>query len=295
MFSETHFHCRDLRLCISESASHGPPLLLIHGISRGWRDFGTVMPALAARYRLLAVDLRGHGGSAHDAAGRYAVADFVDDIVQLVAAKFDRPGAVWGHSLGALIAASVAAHPALAGQIQCAILEDPPSDLLGQRSQQSRYRPLFTAWRQWAGESLSAAQWVQRLSTQPAWVPGRAEPVPLGQIRDAAAIRFLAACLARVDARVFDALLAGQWPTIDDLGRTLASIPCPWLVLHGSPARGGMCGPDDAQRLAQQAPQGDWVVLPDQGHQLHYGAAETCLRLATTFLDAVDLDNPPPD
>lgn len=76
--------------------------LLIHGImsdSRTWRRVG---PALAERgYRVIAVDLRGHGASLRAAA--YAPADYAADVVETAAELI--PGVVdlaIGHSLGGL-------------------------------------------------------------------------------------------------------------------------------------------------------------------------------------------------
>lgn len=41
----------------------GEPLFLLHGWPQTWWEFRKVMPALADRYRVVAVDLRGVGGS----------------------------------------------------------------------------------------------------------------------------------------------------------------------------------------------------------------------------------------
>jgi pimeloyl-ACP methyl ester carboxylesterase len=80
--------------------------LLIHGImsdSRTWRRVG---PALAERgYRVIAVDLRGHGASLR--ATEYAPADYAADVVE-TANEFI-PGGVdlaIGHSLGGLTLAT---------------------------------------------------------------------------------------------------------------------------------------------------------------------------------------------
>ena len=76
--------------------------LLIHGImsdSRTWRRVG---PALAERgYRVVAVDLRGHGASRR--ADAYAPADYAADVVETASELI--PGGVdlaIGHSLGGL-------------------------------------------------------------------------------------------------------------------------------------------------------------------------------------------------
>ncbi|MFI1395788.1 alpha/beta fold hydrolase [Streptomyces sp. NPDC020681] len=72
--------------------------LLIHGIMADHRTWRRVGPALAGRgYRVLAVDLRGHGASGR--AGSYTPEDYADDLVETLPA--DAELAI-GHSLGGL-------------------------------------------------------------------------------------------------------------------------------------------------------------------------------------------------
>jgi pimeloyl-ACP methyl ester carboxylesterase len=43
---------------------YGPPIVLAHGgTGTGWFDWEFVIPLLASRYRVVTIDLRGHGGS----------------------------------------------------------------------------------------------------------------------------------------------------------------------------------------------------------------------------------------
>ncbi|MEE1754553.1 alpha/beta fold hydrolase [Streptomyces sp. SP18CS02] len=72
--------------------------LLIHGIMSDHRTWRRVGPALADRgYRVLAVDLRGHGLTGP--AGSYAAEDFADDVVATLPAGAEL---AVGHSLGGL-------------------------------------------------------------------------------------------------------------------------------------------------------------------------------------------------
>ncbi|GGX30500.1 alpha/beta fold hydrolase [Streptomyces chryseus] len=71
--------------------------LLIHGIMADHRTWRRVGPALAARgYRVIAVDLRGHGASGR---GAYTPEIFADDVVETLPAGADL---AIGHSLGGL-------------------------------------------------------------------------------------------------------------------------------------------------------------------------------------------------
>ncbi|MFJ2742831.1 alpha/beta fold hydrolase [Streptomyces sp. NPDC087440] len=72
--------------------------LLIHGIMADHRAWRTVGPALADKgYRVVAVDLRGHGLS--DRADSYTPEDFADDLVETLPEGAEL---AIGHSLGGL-------------------------------------------------------------------------------------------------------------------------------------------------------------------------------------------------
>ena len=82
----------------------GPPVLLIHGGRDHARNWDWVAEALAPRYAVYAVDLRGHGDSAWAVGSQYSVPEFVADIAAF-ADHLDRdPLALVAHSLGGGIA-----------------------------------------------------------------------------------------------------------------------------------------------------------------------------------------------
>ena len=83
-----------------ESVGSGGPLVLLHGWGMHAGFFTPLLPSLAPRYRVHAVDLPGHGHSRdHPAADVHA-------IVTALRARFaaDGPAMVLGWSLGALVA-----------------------------------------------------------------------------------------------------------------------------------------------------------------------------------------------
>lgn len=80
----------------------GPPLILLHGFPQDWYEFHQVMPRLARRFTVVAVDLRGIGRSAVPAGG-YDAANVAEDIHQLLQQlKLDRVYLA-GHDLGGLV------------------------------------------------------------------------------------------------------------------------------------------------------------------------------------------------
>jgi pimeloyl-ACP methyl ester carboxylesterase len=90
---------------------HGPALVLIHGFPQDWFEWRRVMPQLAKRFTVLAVDLRGVGGSAPTADG-YAAANLAEDVHQLIDRLDLGPAHVVGHDIGGWVAYAFARlHP----------------------------------------------------------------------------------------------------------------------------------------------------------------------------------------
>jgi pimeloyl-ACP methyl ester carboxylesterase len=89
----------------------GPPLVLLHGWSQmadAWWEAG-YGDALVDDFKVIAIDRRGHGESdkPHDAA-LYVESVIVSDIVAVLAAEGVERAIVWGFSMGAVDAASLA-------------------------------------------------------------------------------------------------------------------------------------------------------------------------------------------
>jgi pimeloyl-ACP methyl ester carboxylesterase len=93
------------------SGGQGPALILIHGFPENWSAYAKIMPRLASRFRVVAIDLRGIGGST-PAEGGYDVATMAEDVHQLGRTlRLARPYVV-GHDLGGLVAYALARlHP----------------------------------------------------------------------------------------------------------------------------------------------------------------------------------------
>jgi pimeloyl-ACP methyl ester carboxylesterase len=81
----------------------GPALILIHGFPEDWYEYHAIMPRLAKQFTVIAVDLRGVGGSKPTGDG-YDAANMADDVYELAAAlKLERPYIV-GHDIGGMVA-----------------------------------------------------------------------------------------------------------------------------------------------------------------------------------------------
>jgi pimeloyl-ACP methyl ester carboxylesterase len=87
-------------------AGEGPPVVFLHGLFGNARNFGTYQRALAARFRIIALDMRNHGASPHAADMRYPV--MAEDVLQTLAALDALPAVVIGHSMGGKAAMAAA-------------------------------------------------------------------------------------------------------------------------------------------------------------------------------------------
>ena len=83
-------------------AGTGPAVALLHGLFGAGGNFGAVQRRLAERFRVIALDLRNHGASPHDADVSYDA--MAADVLQTLGALGALPAAVLGHSMGGKVA-----------------------------------------------------------------------------------------------------------------------------------------------------------------------------------------------
>lgn len=90
-----------------ESSGSGEPVLFLHGLGGSMPDWDAQVPAFSRTYRVLRLDVRGHGRS-DKPAGKYEVEEFASDAIAVLgAAGVDRAHIV-GISMGGMIALQLA-------------------------------------------------------------------------------------------------------------------------------------------------------------------------------------------
>ncbi|MBC6460873.1 alpha/beta fold hydrolase [Actinomadura sp. HBU206391] len=111
----------DVRLFYTDdhAGAAGPPVLLVHGFGADSHDWDWHIADLAADRRVIAPDLRGHGGSSAPESG-YRPRELADDLVRLL----DRIGVerviAFGHSMGAVVVSALAVeHPQRVRALVC--------------------------------------------------------------------------------------------------------------------------------------------------------------------------------
>jgi pimeloyl-ACP methyl ester carboxylesterase len=233
------------------AAVHTPQALLLHGVTSSSRTWWRVGPALAERgFRVLAVDLRGHGSSPRTVAGLSA-ADLAADVAETVPGPVDL---LVGHSLGALVALElVARRPWFARRL---VVEDPPGpssvDWAGLAA------GIDTDTRRAVADPAGLRRDLQ--AANPAWPPGEAER----RVAD----------LADCDG---PAMAAAVRPGIPfDLPALLAAADLPVLMLLAEETLGSNLLGLDRKAATEALGNGTTRVLP-AGHSVHREALDAWL------------------
>jgi pimeloyl-ACP methyl ester carboxylesterase len=248
-----------LALNVRALGSDGPSLVLLHGLGVSgavWQGVGRLMGSFA---RLVAPDLRGHGESDKPSAG-YLPRDYVGDIAALVAHEPSRPLAVVGHSLGAVIAALLAAErPELMSKV---ILVDPPFD--GSRPRD----PIATV------EKLRRAE------------PGaleaelmRREP-GMGELY----ARALASLYRTAADGTFQAVLRAE-PGFPAVVSTLGNIKIETLIIAADPRLDAALGAEAAEHLVSLVPHGRLLTIPGARHAVHASKPREFVQAVREMLD----------
>ncbi len=223
------------------AAGSGPALVLLHGVTRRWQSFLPVMAGLRAGWKVMAFDLPGHGDSSR--LPRYHVTDYVPPLARFLRERVNEPVVIYGHSLGAMCAAALAAEAP--DRVRAVVMEDPPFETMGSRIREGGLHAWFEALHPFAGAEGSVGEVTRQLGE------ATAAGVPLKQLRDAVALRFTASSLKKMDAAVLQPIVDGEWLTGYDTDEVLKAVHCPALLIQADPSTGAMLTDLDAARAAE--------------------------------------------
>ncbi len=254
---------------------HGPPILLLHGFAGRGSDWGAHATALARRFRVIVVDLPGHGrtrpSDPADADPTWAsVERTADDLATILARSGAAPAHVLGYSLGARIALRLAvAHP---DSVRRLVLESPSAGLADAAERATR-RAADTA----------LAERVERDGIEAfvdAW-----ERLPIfashASLPAARAARLRSERLRNRPAGLALSLRGAGQGTMEPLHDRLAAVQVPTLVVAGALDPAGLAR---AERVAAGLAGARLRVISGAGHTPHLETPATFRSLALDFL-----------
>ncbi len=274
-----------VELHVASSPPIGPPVVLLHGVTRRWQDWLGVIPWLSPRWEVAALDFRGHGLSRRTP-GAYRIADYVPDVVDFLRRGLTEPAILIGHSLGGNVAAGVAA--AAPDRVRAVVLEDPPLEMAGERIVETPFLETFRVFVKHAGSGQSVAAIAAEMADAIVTLPNRPGPSRLGEFRDVLSLRSSAASLKRLDPEVLEVPIAKRWLDGSDVLGDLGRIACPALLLAADFSLGGALPDDVAERSASLLPEGVLVKLPGVGHNVHASALDAMMRAVLPFLGSLE-------
>lgn len=281
---ERTFDTGEVLLNYSEGPANGPPLVMLHGLGRRWQVFLPVIPALSLRWHIFAVDLRGHGKSGHVARG-YHGPQYSEDIAQFVRACVSATPVLFGHSLGGLVAMSVAFHhPEL---VRALILGD--SVIVARRLHNPMYQALFAGLRDLARTKGSVEEIAKGIGKIVLPVPNTDESVSIHELpgNDEAYLLSWARCVQRADPDAYEMTLDGSSLEGWDGEAALAAITCPTLLLQATPELGGLMSDADVALATRLLRHPTHVKFRNLGHALFIQQPDPVLRAVTNFLESL--------
>lgn len=248
------------------------PVVLLHGITGHARVWDHLARSLQDRYRVLALDQRGHGDSEAPADADYRIAVMVEDLAGFAAAVGLERFSLVGHSMGGRIAIAYAAgHPE---RVERLVIVDIGPDISPEGLK--RVRDMMAS----APEAIPSEDWaveyVRRLN--PLYDPAELRHRVRHGLR-----RLPDGTLTWKYSRgLRDMMREGRRDPVD-LWEPLRRIPCPTLVIRGSES--DILSPEVAKKMTEALREGRLVEIPRGGHTVPGDRPEEFDRIVRSFLD----------
>ena len=248
-----------------------PPLVLLHGFTSLARSWDHVAEAVADRFRVLALDQRGHGDSDRVPAGDYRISAMVGDLEGFVDAL--RPGRfnLLGLSMGGRVCIAYAgSHP---DRVERLVLVDIGPEIAPEGLR--RIRTMASTVPEELGSEEEAYQLMR------AAAPRYAEALLRHRVRHSLTqlpngkLTWKYDTALRDQARERSRDIPSLWPD-------LARIACPTLIIRG--AESDVLSPQIAKQMLETLKDGRLVEVPEAGHTVPGDQPETFIRIVRDFL-----------
>jgi pimeloyl-ACP methyl ester carboxylesterase len=243
----------------------GPPIVLLHGLTGSRERYSYLVDWLSSRgYRVVNVDLRGHGESAW--AATYRAVDFASDVAELIDAEHIGSAVVIGHSMGGTVASTLAAREPDA--VKALFLEDPALYDTGEDSSDadigddtSEAEEFIGRVRGWQTSGVTESDLVAEIGQWPTPYPDKT----LQDLLEADHLAVYARALLAFDPAAMEAALSGDLFVGYD---PETPIECPVTVLTADPTLGAAFLLEHGGIYAATNPQVRIVLAEGSSHSI---------------------------
>ena len=246
-----------------------PGVLLLHGLTSSAWTWTRVGTALAACYRVYALDLRGHGESVKSETGTYGFPQLAADTAAFLEAVKLQHSILIGISWGGAIALVLASGSGLQGPAPAfsqVILVDPALNVPGSSEEE--------------GEVLAAISSINRPASE--WRSEIAANYP-HMSEDEIESRIEA--FRQVTPEALRSIYA-QEGQMGDLVPLLAKIPAPTLLLRADAALGSALDDTQWQQAQQYLPPSSLAVeIAGATHTIHWSKFDEFMQQIYRFID----------
>jgi magnesium chelatase accessory protein len=259
-----------------QETGEGPTLLLLHGAgatTHSWRD---VIPPLAARHHVVALDLPGHGFTRPGSRTRFGLTKTAEDIATLCDAQGWQPEGIIGHSAGGAVALDLAT--------RLTATDGSPPRLVGINAALDRFEGVAS----WLFPALAKMLALNPLTSY-AFAMGGARPDrarnvigSTGSALSEESLSYYARLLSDRDHIDGTLQMMANWNT-DALWQRMGDITAPCLLITGEKDKA--VPPDVSVRAAQKLPNAETRQLAGLGHLAHEEEPERVAKLILDFCD----------
>lgn len=244
---------------------NGEPVVLIHGYTDSDLDWAPLVPSLSRDFRLIVVDLRGHGASSKPDCC-YTRLDFAYDIKLLLDALHVQRADIVGHSLGSIVAQTFAEFwPERTRRVILISSTGGPPPAAAPVKPKLDYEAAIRKLREPIDpDSPFMIEW---------WAsPEPVDPLFMRRQRRNAAAIPLRVWLAVLDQGLVDS----------DLRRTLPKLAAPTLLIWGS--ADPIMQPAVRRTLRDALPHAKVKIFPGLGHNPFWEDPRGCAAVINAFL-----------
>ena len=256
-YEESFIDVNGQTLYMRKYSSEGPPILFMGSGGKDLDSKENKKLDITDRFSVYGVDLRGQGKSSRPASGYRWKEDISEDIAQLLEKKFNKPVILVGASLGAQVAATVAAyHPE---RVRALILNELPTCDIS---------TVFPYVRNQL--KLQAMPFEERVKFL----------MEKGRTEEKA--RKMATTVDKINRAAMEELMAGN--ASFDIMTIISRIKCPAFFMMGNTQKGSMVTDESRVEIRKQVPHAKISIWSDAGHNLRPTDPDRYLKEVNEFL-----------